>query len=565
MSSTAKAPGATQEHIKLAPAKTSDKRKGKSSRKKKAKEYSGAESIRKYRRMRPQGVPLKNVKDKKLKANLKRYDGKAQKAAYEAARAEILLPEEAGVLEAEGMERTYKFTQSEIKSAVDIAASRKVLDLMFDSGPYALRFSQNGRHCLFGGEKGHVGAFDWKSGSFACEVNFAETIRDVTWFHNETMFAVAQKKYVYVYDNMGTELYVLRKHIDPNCLEFLPYHFLLASVGQGGWLKYHDTSTGSLVAEHRTKLGPCRVMRQNPYNAVMHLGHTNGTVTLWTPNMSDYVVKTLCHRGPVQGIAIDQGGYYMATSGLDSRLKIWDIRNFKDKPVNEYFTYTPATCLDFSQRGLLAVTYGPHVQVWKSICKKAKQESPYMSHMIPGSTIKQCRFAPFEDVLGLGHTGGFSSILVPGAGEPNFDALEANPYQTKKQRQESEVKRLLEKIPSDLITLRPEEILLMHGDGRDKPSANIPQVTVRRRRGVSSSSDKDDTDDGREKKRARGRSSAKRRFLRKQQNVVDQQREDMQRKLDKDKAKRAREAQKNSEDTPRRRTALDRFMRNDED
>ena len=44
-------------------------------------------------------------------------------------------------------------------------------------------------------------------------------------------------------------------------------------------------------------MGPCSVMRQNPTNAIIHLGHTNGTVTLWSPANSDYLVKMLCHRG----------------------------------------------------------------------------------------------------------------------------------------------------------------------------------------------------------------------------------------------------------------------------
>lgn len=36
-------------------------------------------------------------------------------------------------------------------------------------------------------------------------------------------------------------------------LEFLPHHFLLGSVGSTGVLRYQDTSTGRIVATHRTK------------------------------------------------------------------------------------------------------------------------------------------------------------------------------------------------------------------------------------------------------------------------------------------------------------------------
>ena len=65
-----------------------------------------------------------------------------------------------------------------------------------------------------------------------------------------------------------------------------------------------DVSVGKMVAELRTKLGPCSVMRQNPWNAVLHLGHTNGTVTLWSPNMTTPLVKQLCHVGPLQGAGL---------------------------------------------------------------------------------------------------------------------------------------------------------------------------------------------------------------------------------------------------------------------
>ena len=52
-------------------------------------------------------------------------------------------------------------------------------------------------------------------------------------------------------------------------------------------------------------------MRQNPWNAVLHLGHQNGTVTLWSPTMTTPLVKMLCHKGPLLSVALDQSGLYV--------------------------------------------------------------------------------------------------------------------------------------------------------------------------------------------------------------------------------------------------------------
>lgn len=50
------------------------------------------------------------------------------------------------------------------------------------------------------------------------------------FLHDQSHFAVAQRKYVFIYDRDGVELHCLKAHIEPTCLEFLPYHWLLATI-----------------------------------------------------------------------------------------------------------------------------------------------------------------------------------------------------------------------------------------------------------------------------------------------------------------------------------------------
>eukprot|EP00074_Homo_sapiens_P090500 XP_016866974.1 WD repeat-containing protein 46 isoform X2 [Homo sapiens] len=199
-------------------------------------------------------------------------------------------------------------------------------------------------------------------------------------------------------------------------------------------------------------------MSQNPYNAVIHLGHSNGTVSLWSPAMKEPLAKILCHRGGVRAVAVDSTGTYMATSGLDHQLKIFDLRGTY-QPLSTRTLPHGAGHLAFSQRGLLVAGMGDVVNIWAGQGKASPPslEQPYLTHRLSGP-VHGLQFCPFEDVLGVGHTGGITSMLVPGAGEPNFDGLESNPYRSRKQRQEWEVKALLEKVPAELICLDPRAL-----------------------------------------------------------------------------------------------------------
>lgn len=177
-------------------------------------------------------VPIRSIKDKKLRGNLKNLEKKYKDATLKAKDAEILLENESGYLEVEGeLERTYKVRQDELQQELPIETSRKAFELKLEGlGPYMIDYTRNGRNLLLAGRKGHVSTIDWRGGVLGCELQLLQTVRDAKWLHNNQYFAVAQKKYVYIYDSAGVELHCLRKHIEVTNMEFLPYHFLLATI-----------------------------------------------------------------------------------------------------------------------------------------------------------------------------------------------------------------------------------------------------------------------------------------------------------------------------------------------
>ena len=345
-----------------------------------------------------------------------------------------------GTLEGENAgERTHRTSQQKLRELLHVGSARRIFRLDLPKfGPYGCSWSRNGRWALLAGCKGHVAMVDMMRLRVQTELHVRETCRACSFLNNHTLYAVAQRKHVFVYDSTGAEVHRLRSHAEPHALDYLPFHFLLASVGRTGHLIYQDMSTGQLVADHRTKLGSCDVLRRNPSNSVLLLGHESGRVTMWSPSVPTPLVKMLCHKGPVTCLAVDHAGRRMATAGLDGMLRVFDLRMYRK--MHSYFTPLPASAVDISQRGMLAVGFGGNVQIWKDALD-TKATSPYLRHLVTGSAVTKggLRFRPFADTVGVGHRLGFSSVVVPGAGEPNFDVREANPFESGRQRQEQEV------------------------------------------------------------------------------------------------------------------------------
>ncbi|XP_051631961.1 WD repeat-containing protein 46-like, partial [Manacus candei] len=278
----------------------------------------------------------------RLRWHLKNLEKREKEAAEKAARWEPLLPEEPGFLEPDPGQDPTSISQREIAEAVDVAAASKHFELRLEQfGPYRVDYTRNGRYLLLGGQRGHVAALDWNSKRLLSEFNVLETINDLTWLHSESLLAVAQRRWLHVYDSQGLELHVLPKFPGILRLQFLPFHFLLVTASELGLLQFLDVSVGKEVSTLRPRCGRLAVMAQNPHNALVHLGHPNGTVSPVEPQR--------CRARQL-----------MATSGLDRKIRIFDLRNFGI--LQEWGGPAGAAALEFSQRGLLAAACGDLLQ-----------------------------------------------------------------------------------------------------------------------------------------------------------------------------------------------------------
>lgn len=357
-------------------------------------------------------------------------------------------------------------TQDQIRKNVNLYTNEKSFNLILENGPYRASYTQNGSNLLINNNSGYIATYNTQNLNIGFEIDIHDKIYDAKWLHNEMYLATAQKDCVFIYNNVGVELHAVRDINSPKMLEFLPYHFLLACNSATGMLKYLDTSIGSVVAEIDIKEEYSTKMKSNPSNGVIHIGSKNGNVALWAPSQQSYLMKVQCHNSAITNIEIDRSGNRMITTGLDGKLKIFDIRQ-TFTPIKAVNTKNNVQYTAISQKNLLALGFSNKLAILKDC------EEIYMKHNV-GHSISSLEFCNYEDILTVGHFNGISNVIVPGSGDPTYDSLECTPFMTKNQRKEMEVKRLLEKIPFDMIS---QEGLL--GNVNTLTKKKKPQVSER--------------------------------------------------------------------------------------
>lgn len=357
-------------------------------------------------------------------------------------------------------------TQNYIFSKADVGTQKKVFHLNLRLGPYKCSYSRNGKYLLSTGEKGHISLIDVQNYDTLCELEVEETVRCNTVLHNYKLFAVSQKKYMYIYDNTGMEINCIKDILYTYQMQFLPYHFLLVSIGEFGELVYQDISLGTVVTRKKTKRGPCHIMKQNKKNAIIYLGHKNGHVSLWTPNVDKPVCDIFCSYTPISAIGVYDN--YLITASLDATYKLWDIRN--QKYVHSFKAHNIINNIEISDTSVVAFSMNSHFRAYKDFFTSPDL---YLKHDTYGNRISSVVFQPFEDICCLGTASSIQTVIVPGAGIANIDGYLNNPYETKKDVRENEVKALLDKLAPDTITFRENQLGILNPYGQEKSRQGV--------------------------------------------------------------------------------------------
>lgn len=267
--------------------------------------------------------------------------------------------EKTGVFATDG--ESTNISQKDLKRLLPEQAAKNIFELRQPSGPYIGRYDRIGSHMLLAGYRGHLAIIRMADKHLLSEVHLDnDTIMDARFLHNCTMYAVARSREITLFDDRGIEIHNINRP-RPAFVDFLPHHWLLTSVCQGGQLHYLDISTGSLVAQLQTPFTGPSSLTHNPRDALVSVSSTTtGIVNLYSPNLVDKPVMSInCSNVGISRHCFSLTSPHMLVTNTDGLLKIFDMRNYGSEVAAYSLLNRTLTDLSISQSGVVCVT-SPH-------------------------------------------------------------------------------------------------------------------------------------------------------------------------------------------------------------
>ncbi|KAL6122625.1 hypothetical protein NUSPORA_00297 [Nucleospora cyclopteri] len=374
---------------------------------------------------------LININDKECLNDIRKYNGDSKKL-IRAATAD-------------------KYTQKYLKQNVNIYTAEKAFKLDLD-GSFNCKYSRNGSHLLLYSKEGSISSFNTQKLTVDFEIKKLENkIQTATFLHSNKYIAVAHKN-LFIYNNNGQELHCVRDIKNIDYMEFLPHHFLLAN-DTGKSLIYMDTSIGEIIGNVKLEGKSAGIAS---FDGLICAGQRSGVITLYAPKQEKFLMKIKAHKNLVD-LKTSHDKLFVLTA--DRKLKTFDLRNYFEPINTQKVPFNSA--LEISQKEVVAISSYKKISFIKN--------NELLQEFNTENTINSFKFTPFEDILTITHGSKLENIIVPNSSDRIYESNEISPFTTQKERQEKEVKSLLEKIPAEMISYNSQAIGRIQEDKKVKP------------------------------------------------------------------------------------------------
>jgi pre-mRNA-processing factor 19 len=104
----------------------------------------------------------------------------------------------------------------------------------------------------------------------------------------------------------------------------------------------------------------------HPDGLIFGTGNEEGVIQIWDAKNQQQATSFSDHSGKITDLSFSENGYYMASSSLDGKILLWDLRKLKSIATIELGSGVTSVMFDHSGSYFAASTQNGDVNVYQS-------------------------------------------------------------------------------------------------------------------------------------------------------------------------------------------------------